>query len=365
VRTDLFDFELPPERIALRPIAPRDAARLLVVRPGAVPELDDRNIRDLPDLLRSGDALVVNNTRVIPARLSGRRIGRGLEPAIEATLHQRLDGARWRAFVKPAKRLAVGDVVRFGDEGRVCFLGQLDATVEDKAEGGEVTLAFAFHGPVLDQAVDERGTMPLPPYIASRRAPDERDRTDYQTLFAQMEGSVAAPTAGLHFTDALVQRLQERGIGLHTVTLHVGAGTFLPVKTENTADHKMHPENGSVSDETAVALNAVRRAGGRIVAVGSTSLRLLESATGDDGVIRPFTGATELFITPGYRFRSVDLMMTNFHLPRSTLFMLVAAFSGLDVMKRAYAHAIEARYRFYSYGDACLMFPAPEQGRGS
>jgi S-adenosylmethionine:tRNA ribosyltransferase-isomerase len=358
VRTDLFDFELPPERIALRPIVPRDAARLLVVRPGADPELDDRSVRDLPKLMRPGDALVVNNTRVIPARLSGRRLGRGPEPAIEATLHQRLDGARWRAFVKPAKRLAVGDVVRFGDEGRVCFLGQLDATVEDKGPGGEVTLAFAFHGPILDQAVDERGTMPLPPYIASRRPPDDRDRIDYQTLFAQMEGSVAAPTAGLHFTEALAQRLRQHGIALHTVTLHVGAGTFLPVKTEDTADHKMHPENGSVSDETAVALNAVRRVGGRIVAVGSTSLRLLESATSDDGVIRPFTGATELFITPGYRFRAVDMMMTNFHLPRSTLFMLVAAFSGLDVMKRAYAHAIEARYRFYSYGDACLLFRA-------
>jgi len=358
MRTDLFDFELPPERIALRPIAPRDAARLLVVRPDAQPELEDRHVLDLSDLLRRGDALVVNDTRVIPARLSGRRIGRGAEPAIEATLHQRLDGSRWRAFVKPAKRLAPGDMVRFGDEGRVCFLGQLDATVEEKGDGGEVTLAFTFHGPVLDQAVDERGVMPLPPYIASRRAPDERDRTDYQTLFAQTEGSVAAPTAGLHFTDALVQRLQERGIALHEVTLHVGAGTFLPVKVEDTADHKMHAESGSVSEETAAALNAVQRAGGRIVAVGSTSLRLLETATGVDGVIRPFTGATNLFITPGYRFRAVDVMMTNFHLPRSTLFMLVAAFSELETVKRAYAHAIEAGYRFYSYGDACLLFRA-------
>jgi S-adenosylmethionine:tRNA ribosyltransferase-isomerase len=358
MRTDLFDFALPPERIALRPIAPRDAARLLVVRPGADPALEDRNVHDLPALLRQGDALVVNDTRVIPARLYGRRIGRGAEPAIEATLHQRLDGSRWRAFVKPAKRLAAGDVVRFGDEGNVCFLGQLDATVEEKGEGGEVTLAFAFHGPVLDQAVDERGAMPLPPYIASRRAPDERDRTDYQTLFAQLEGSVAAPTAGLHFTDALVQRLQELGIALHKVTLHVGAGTFLPVKVEDTADHKMHAESGSVSEETAAALNAVRRAGGRVVAVGSTSLRLIESASADDGLVRPFTGATDLFITPGYRFRAVDVMMTNFHLPRSTLFMLVAAFSGLETMKRAYAHAIEAGYRFYSYGDACLLFRA-------
>jgi S-adenosylmethionine:tRNA ribosyltransferase-isomerase len=357
MRTDLFDFALPPERIALRPLSPRDAARLLVVHPGATREIEDRGVRDLPDLLRPGDALVVNDTKVIPARLTGRRIGRGaIEPAIEATLHQRLDGARWRAFVKPAKRLSPGDVVRFGDEGKVCFLGQLDATVEAKGEGGEVTLAFAFHGPVLDQAVDERGAMPLPPYIAARRPPDERDRIDYQTLFAQVEGSVAAPTAGLHFTDALLERLKERGVGIHRVTLHVGAGTFLPVKTDDTAQHRMHAETGSVNVATAEALNAVRHAGGRIVAVGSTSLRLIESASSDGGVIRPFEGETALFITPGYRFRAVDVMMTNFHLPRSTLFMLVAAFSGLDVMKRVYAHAIEAGYRFYSYGDACLLF---------
>jgi S-adenosylmethionine:tRNA ribosyltransferase-isomerase len=316
-------------------------------------------VGDLPDLLRPGDTLVVNDSKVIPARLQGRRIGRGaVEPAIEATLHQRLDGARWRAFVKPAKRLAAGDVVRFGDEGKVCFLGQLDATVEAKGEGGEVTLAFAFHGPVLDQAVDERGAMPLPPYIAARRAPDERDRIDYQTLFAQAEGSVAAPTAGLHFTDALVARLAERRIALHKVTLHVGAGTFLPVKADDTSGHRMHAEAGSVSAETAEALNAIHRAGGRIVAVGSTALRLIESATGEDGVVRAFTGETALFITPGYRFRAVDVMMTNFHLPRSTLFMLVAAFAGLDTMKRAYAHAIAAAYRFYSYGDACLLFRA-------
>jgi S-adenosylmethionine:tRNA ribosyltransferase-isomerase len=359
MRTDLFDFELPPERIALRPASPRDAARLLVVRPGLVAELDDRGVLDLPELLRPGDALVVNDTKVIPARLRGRRIGRGAEPAIEATLHRRLDGARWRAFVKPAKRLAPGDVVRFGEEGKVCFLGQLDATVEDKGEGGEVTLAFAFHGPVLDQAVEERGDMPLPPYIAARRAPDERDRVDYQTLFAQAEGSVAAPTAGLHFTDGLVAGLMQRGIRLHKVTLHVGAGTFLPVKAADTAEHRLHAEAGSVSTATASALNAVRRAGGRIVAVGSTSLRLLESACGDDGLIRPFEGETALFITPGYRFHAVDVMMTNFHLPHSTLFMLAAAFSGLEVIKRAYAHAIAAGYRFYSYGDACLLFRAP------
>jgi S-adenosylmethionine:tRNA ribosyltransferase-isomerase len=354
MRTDLFDFDLPPERIALRPISPRDAARLLIVRPDGVAE--DRAVRDLPDLLEPGDAVVVNDTRVIPARLIGRRIGRGEEPRIEATLHRRLDGSRWRAFVKPGRRLKAGDVVRFGDEGKVCFLGQLDATVEDKGEGGEVTLAFAFHGAVLDEAIEERGAMPLPPYIASRRAPDEQDRADYQTMFAHTEGSVAAPTAGLHFTDALVDRLKARDIALHTVTLHVGAGTFLPVKADDTSGHRMQAEAGSVSAETAAALNAVHRAGRRVVAVGSTALRLIESATDDDGVIRPFAAETALFITPGYRFRAVDVMMTNFHLPRSTLFMLVAAFCGLDVMQRAYAHAIAAGYRFYSYGDACLLF---------
>jgi S-adenosylmethionine:tRNA ribosyltransferase-isomerase len=368
--TDLFDFELPADRIALRPWSPRDAARLLVVRPaGREPEpgaiqapvlaLEDRSVGDLPGLLRPGDAIVVNDSKVIPARLTGRRIGRGdAEPIVEATLHRRLDGARWRAFVKPGKRLAAGDIIRFGSEGRVCFLGQLDATVEEKGEGGEVTLAFAFHGAVLDQAIEERGTMPLPPYIASRREPDGRDRDDYQTMFARQEGAVAAPTAGLHFTPALVAALQKRGIALHRVTLHVGAGTFLPVKVADTAAHRMHAEHGSVSPETAAALNAARRAGGRVVAVGSTSLRLLESASQEDGIVRPFAGETAMFITPGYRFRAVDIMMTNFHLPRSTLFMLVAAFCGLDVMQPAYAHAIATGYRFYSYGDACLLFRA-------
>jgi S-adenosylmethionine:tRNA ribosyltransferase-isomerase len=359
MRTDLFDFDLPRDRIALRPAAPRDTARLLVVRPGQTPEWDDRGVRDLPDLLRSGDAIVVNDTKVIPARLRGRRVGRGAaEPMIEATLHRRLDGSHWRVFVRPAKRLSPGDLLRFGSEGNICFLGQLDATVEAKGEGGEVTLAFAFHGPVLDQAIDERGAMPLPPYIAARRAPDERDRGDYQTMFAQLEGSVAAPTAGLHFTEALLAALRARGITIHKTTLHVGAGTFLPVKAADTDRHRMHAEHGSLSGETADALNAVRRAGGRIIAVGSTPLRLLESASGEDGVIRAFQGETALFITPGYRFRAVDAMMTNFHLPRSTLFMLAAAFSGLDVMQRAYAHAIRNGYRFYSYGDACLLFPS-------
>jgi len=354
MRTDLFDFPLPSERIALRPARPRDAARLLVVRPGAA--FEDRVVRELPDLLQPGDQLVVNDTRVIPASLHGRRVGRGLETRIEATLVKRLDGSRWRAFAKPAKRLRVGDVVRFGDEGKVCFLGQLDATVEAKGEGGEVTLAFTFHGAVLDQAIADRGDMPLPPYIASRRAADDEDRGDYQTLFAHDEGSVAAPTAGLHFTDDLVARLKARGIGLHTVTLHVGAGTFLPVKTDDTADHKMHAEFGVVTEQTATALNGAGAAGGRIVTVGSTSLRLLESAAHEHGTIRPFAGETAIFITPGYTFRAADVMLTNFHLPRSTLFMLVAAFSGLDRMKAAYAHAIAAGYRFYSYGDACLLF---------
>jgi S-adenosylmethionine:tRNA ribosyltransferase-isomerase len=365
MRTDLFDFALPEDRIALRPAAPRDAARLLVVRPGAPAALEDRTMGDLPALLRPGDALVVNDTKVLPASLHGRRLGRGEhEPKFEATLIKRLDGSRWRALVRPGKRLAPGDVVRFGSEGRVCFLEQLDATVEAKGgggeggDGGEVTFAFAFHGAVLDEALAERGDMPLPPYIGSRRATDERDRADYQTMFAREDGSVAAPTAGLHFTENLVQALRERGVALHRVTLHVGPGTFLPVKAGDTSGHRMHPEWGAVSAETATALNATRRAGGRIVAVGSTSLRLIESAAAEDGTLRAFAGETALFITPGYRFRAVDAMLTNFHLPRSTLFMLVAAFCGLDVMRRAYAHAIDSGYRFYSYGDACLLFRA-------
>jgi S-adenosylmethionine:tRNA ribosyltransferase-isomerase len=356
MRTDLFDFDLPPERIALRPAVPRDAARLLVVRPGGGRE--DRGVRDLPDLLNPGDGLVINDTRVIPARLIGRRIGRDTEPKIEATLTERLDGSRWRAFVRPAKKLAAGDVVRFGEEGKVCFLGQLDATVEGKGDGGEVTLSFAFHGPVLDQAIAERGDMPLPPYIASKRKPDDRDRTDYQTLFARDDGSVAAPTAGLHFTDELLAKLAARGVTVHKVTLQVGPGTFLPVHAEDSSGHRMHAEHAVISAETAEALNAVHARGGKVVAVGSTALRTIESAADDSGTIRPFGDYTSIFITPGYRFKAVDVMMTNFHLPRSTLFMLVSAFCGLDVMKRAYAHAIAAGYRFYSYGDASLLFRA-------
>ncbi len=357
MRVDAFDFELPNECIALRPVSPRDAARLLVVGGGDGPErLGDRHVRDLPTLLEPGDILVFNDTRVIPARLSGRRIGRGeTEPAIEVTLHQRVDEARWRAFAKPGRKLQPGDRIRFGEDGKVCFAGMLDATVAEKGEGGEIALSFDFHGAVLDEAVAELGVMPLPPYIAARRAVDERDLADYQTVYARREGAVAAPTAGLHFTDELFARLEERGVRRAFVTLHVGAGTFLPVKAEDTRDHAMHAETGEVSAETAALLNEARRAGGRIVAVGTTSLRLLESAAGEDGTIAPFSGETDIFITPGYRFRAIDLLMTNFHLPRSTLFMLVSAFSGLELMKRAYAHAIAGGYRFYSYGDACLL----------
>src|SRR3954467_3606640 len=306
MRTDLFDFPLPPERIALRPARPRDSARLLVVRPDG---LADRVVRELPEVLQPGDQLVVNNTRVIPASLHGRRIGRGPETEIEANLIKRIDGSRWKAFAKPGKRLNVGDTVRFGDEGRVCFLGQLDATVERKAESGEIILSFAFHGPTLDQAIAERGDMPLPPYIASKRAPDDEDRADYQTLFAHDEGSVAAPTAGLHFTDELVARSKARDIGLHTVTLHVGAGTFLPVKSDSIEGHRMHAEYGVVSEATASALNSARRAGGRIVAVGSTALPLPESHTEQSGTIQPFAGETSIFITPVYRFRAAGAML--------------------------------------------------------
>ena len=356
MRTDLFDFELPAANIALRPVSPRDSASMLVVRPGGV--LHDGIVAELPKWLEPGDQLVVNDTRVISAQLKGRRIGRDTEPKIEATLINRIDGSRWQALVKPAKKLAQGDVVRFGNEGRVCLLGHLDAQVENKGDDGEVTLSFSFHGPALDQAIADLGSPPLPPYIASKRAADERDVDDYQTMFAANEGAVAAPTAGLHFTPALESALRERGVGLHRITLHVGAGTFLPVKADDTGAHRMHAEWGSISRETSDALNTARAKGGRIVAVGTTSLRLLESAAAEDGAIEPFSSETAIFITPGYRFRAVDILLTNFHLPRSTLFMLVSAFSGLDTMKRAYAHAIDSGYRFYSYGDACLLFRA-------
>src|SRR5438477_9029321 len=361
MRTDLFDFDLPAERIALRPASPRDSAKMLVVRGDGV--LRDRQVSELPKRQAPADQLVVNDTKVISAQLKGRRIGRETEPKIEATLIKRLDGSRWRALVRPAKKLAPGDVVRFGNEGKVCLLGHLDAEVEAKGDEGEITLSFSFHGPALDQAIADLGTPPLPPYIASKRTPDDRDAADYQTMFASNEGAVAAPTAGLHFTPALEAALRQRGVGIHRLTLHVGAGTFLPVKADDTAAHAMHPEWGCLSAETASALNAARGDGGRIVAVGSTSLRLLESATAEDGTIQPFAGETAIFITPGYRFRAVDILLTNFHLPRSTLFMLVSAFSGLDTMKQAYAHAIGNGYRFYSYGDACLLFRARERQR--
>ena len=353
MRTDLFDFELPAENIALRPASPRDSARMLVVKGD---RLDDRVVSDLPSFLEPGDQVVVNDTKVISAQLHGRRIGRETEPKIDATLIKRIDGSRWQALARPAKKLAEGDRIRFGNEGRVCLLGHLDAEVEHKGEEGEVTLSFTFHGPALDQAIADLGSPPLPPYIAGKRAADDRDLSDYQTMFASEEGAVAAPTAGLHFTAALEAELKERGIGLQRLTLHVGAGTFLPVKADDTSGHKMHAEWGSLSEATAATLNEARRRGRRIVAVGTTSLRLLESAAREDGTIAPFEGETAIFITPGYRFRAVDVLMTNFHLPRSTLFMLVSAFSGLETMKQAYAHALRTGYRFYSYGDACLLF---------
>ena len=358
MRTDLFDFHLPPENIALRPASPRDSARMLGVQGDGV--LLDRVVADLPQWLEPGDQLVVNDTKVISAQLRGRRIGRETEPKIEATLIKRLDGSRWQALVKPAKKLSPGDRIRFGNEGKVCLLGHLDAEVEAKGGEGEVTLSFGFHGPSLDQAIADLGTPPLPPYIASKRAPDDQDAADYQTMFAANEGAVAAPTAGLHFTPALETALRNHSVGLHRLTLHVGAGTFLPVKVDDTAEHRMHAEWGSISAETATALNEARAKGGSIVAVGTTSLRLLESAAAEDGTIHPFSGETSIFITPGYRFRAVDILLTNFHLPRSTLFMLVSAFAGLETMKNAYAHAIASGYRFYSYGDACLLFRARE-----
>ncbi|MFZ4805659.1 MAG: tRNA preQ1(34) S-adenosylmethionine ribosyltransferase-isomerase QueA [Hyphomicrobiaceae bacterium] len=356
MQTADFDFELPDDRIALHPVDPRDAARLLVVRPGGLPELADQFVRDLPDFLLPGDVLVLNDTRVIPAALTGVR-WRGVQATrVAFNLHKRVDASRWRAFARPARRLEVGDVVRFGDETRVCLAAELEATVTAKGDAGEVELAFSLAGPFLDAAIAAVGAMPLPPYIASKRAVTAADATDYQTIYARHDGAVAAPTAGLHFTDALFARLESRGVSRRSVTLHVGGGTFLPVKVEDIADHRMHAEWGEVTAETAAALNAARAQGRRIVAVGTTALRLLESAADADGSVRPFAGETAIFITPGYRFRAVDVLMTNFHLPRSTLFMLVAAFAGLDVMRRAYAHAIGSGYRFYSFGDASLLY---------
>lgn len=342
MRVDLFDFDLPPERIALRPARPRDAARMLVVD-GDAP-LADRHVRDLPQLLRAGDVLVFNDTRVMPAQLEGRRG----EARIGATLHKRLDLRRWQAFVRNGRRLRAGD--------RIDFAAGVGAISEVRHEDGSWTLAFEGDEPV-EVLLERAGRMPLPPYIAGRREADDADRSDYQTMFAREKGAVAAPTAALHFTPELVERLDAAGIARETLTLHVGAGTFLPVKVDDTAEHRMHAEWGRIDAATAERLNAARAAGGRLIAVGTTSLRLLESAAGDDGVIRAFEGDTSIFITPGYRFKAIDGLMTNFHLPKSTLFMLVAALMGLERMQAAYAHAISGEYRFYSYGDSSLLLP--------
>ncbi len=353
MRVDLFDFDLPEERIALRPAEPRESARLLVVAPGG---LTDGQVGDLPKYLRPGDVLVVNDAKVIPAQLFGWRERGGVRARIEATLHKREDASHWRAFLRPAKKLKLGETVVFGgpDDSAACQMGALSAVAVAKDEG-EALLVFNLSGPALDDAILEHGHMPLPPYIAARRAEDARDACDYQTLFAEKSGAVAAPTAGLHFTPGLVTAALAAGASVEKVTLLVGAGTFLPVKSEDTADHVMHSEWGEIDAATATRLNAARKRGGRIVAVGTTSLRILESAADESGEIRTFAGDTAIFITPGYRFRAVDALMTNFHLPRSTLFMLVCAFAGLETMQGAYAHAIRAFYRFYSYGDACLL----------
>jgi S-adenosylmethionine:tRNA ribosyltransferase-isomerase len=353
MRVDLFDFDLPPERIALRPAVPRDAARMLIVIPGASEPFSDRTIRDLPDFLRPGDVLVVNNTRVIPARLEGVRSRGAAQAKIEVLLHKRFSGNTWRAFAKGAKKLQRGDTIAFTRDAMVT----LEAEVLENFGEGEVLLAFALAGDDLDRAVEKLGEMPLPPYIAGKRPADAQDADDYQSLFAIHRGAVAAPTASLHFTPALKTAIAKRGVEIAEITLHVGAGTFLPVKSDDTRAHNMHAEWGEISAETAARLNAARAAGGRIVALGTTSLRLLESAATADGQIAPFSGDTAIFITPGYRFKAVDLLLTNFHLPRSTLFMLVSAFSGLETMRAAYQYAIASGYRFYSYGDACLLAP--------
>ena len=342
MRVALFDFEPPPQLIALRPASPRDAARMLVVA-GEEP-FADRTVRDLPSLLRAGDVLVFNDTRVIPAQLEGMRG----EARVGATLHKRIDLRRWQAFVRNAKRLREGDTIAFGSD--------VEAVAEVRHPDGSWTLAFTGDEPV-EVLLERAGWMPLPPYIAGKRPTDERDRSDYQTMFAARDGAVAAPTAALHFTPELIAALDDAGIGRETLTLHVGAGTFLPVKADDTDDHAMHAEWGRIDAATADRLNAARANGGRVIAVGTTSLRLLESAAGEDGVIRPFERDTSIFITPGYRFKAIDGLMTNFHLPKSTLFMLVSALMGRERMQAAYAHAIAQGYRFYSYGDSSLLLP--------
>ena len=355
MRTSDFDFELPDDLIALRAAEPRDAARLLEVQPNG--RLADRSVAELPELLRAGDVLVFNNTRVIPAALNGQRRRGDVRARIHVNLHKRTAPDRWRAFARPARKLDVGDRIEFGHGGEMCAVGQLDATVAEKREAGEIELQFDLSGAALDKAIAAVGAMPLPPYIAARRPADDIDKAAYQTVYASRDGAVAAPTAGLHFTDDLMQRLIDKAITIEFLTLHVGAGTFLPVKGEALEDHAMHAEWGEVPDDVAERLNAARMAGGRLIAVGTTVTRLLETSVADDGTIRPFVGETDIFIKPGYRFRAVDAMWTNFHLPRSTLFMLVSAFAGLDRMQSAYAHAIENEYRFYSYGDASLLWP--------
>ena len=344
MQVDDFDFDLPESLIALRPAQPRDTARLLHMP--AVAERADKSVRDLPQLLHAGDALVVNTTKVIPARLIGTRLRTGGEGAkIEITLTERLGPVDWRCFMKPAKKVKDGDIIDFGG---------VAAKVSEREEGA-ARLVFDLPPDAMETSLAELGTMPLPPYIAGKRAPDAQDNDDYQTLFAREEGAVAAPTAGLHFTPALVGKLKAKGVSLHEVTLHVGPGTFLPVKVDNIKDHKMHGEWGQVSADTAAGLNKVKAEGGRIVCVGTTSLRLIESATNEAGEVQAFEDVTDIFISPGYRFRAVDMLLTNFHLPRSTLFMLVSALAGLEEMQAAYAHAIADGYRFYSYGDACLL----------
>jgi len=351
MRVDAFDFDLPEECIAVRPASPRDAARMLVVRPGEAPA--DSGVRDLTRFLKPGDVLVFNDTKVIPAQLEGDRTRPdGAKAHVGATLHMRVAPDCWKAFIRGAKKLKVGDTVDFSANGHA-----LTAEVVAKGDDGEADLRFNRSGGDLDASLALVGHVPLPPYIASKRAEDARDRLDYQTIYAREEGAVAAPTAGLHFTADLFAALDEAGIHRAFVTLHVGAGTFLPVKTDDTDAHKMHSEIGHVDEKTAQFLNEARAKGGRIVSVGTTSLRLLESAASENGTIEPWSGATDIFITPGYRFRAIDVLMTNFHLPRSTLFMLVSAFSGLETMQAAYRHAIETGYRFYSYGDSCLLFP--------
>ena len=346
MRLSDFDFDLPADRIALRPASPRDQARLLLVNGET---LTDCKVCDLPDLLRPGDLLVLNDTRVIPARLKGVRTRGDSRIAVQATLLSKVLPDTWLALMRPAKKLQVQDKLDFGS---------LAATVIHKGERGEILLTFAAEGAELDAAIEAEGTMPLPPYIAAKRPEDAADRTDYQTIYARHDGSVAAPTAGLHFTPDLFAALEARGVQVAYVTLHVGAGTFLPVKTDEVAEHRMHAETGEVSAETAARINAVRAAGGRVIPVGTTSLRLIESAADEAGEVGPFAGDTDIFITPGYRFRVADGLMTNFHLPKSTLFMLVCALAGTDAMRAAYAHAVATNYRFYSYGDASLLWRA-------